>query len=138
MERKVNRYVAPTFVPAAHERPAPARAAQQHELQLHQPVQLANAARSELDRALAFIVSTAGLSFIVGLGGALIAAGAWGAPLLSATTLAVFFATSMIVWLASWTAHLLLSETGIALVALWLQYRLLRHEQIYRHEPFDE
>lgn len=129
------------FVPALPEKPTTKidrRPAQQHELILHQPVALSTAARSELDRAVSFLLTTGGLSCIVGLGGVLIVVGGWGVPLFSVTALSVFFGVATLVWFLSWAAHLFLSDAGIALIVVLLQYRLLRHEQLLRYEDFTD
>lgn len=123
--------------------PAPARRIVEPERQIVEhataqsiqpPVRLESVAVSAMDRAVAFNVSTAGLALVVGLGGALIAAGGWQVPLFSVTALAIFFSAAGLVWLAAWLVYSFATADGVALLAVLLQYRLLRHEQRARHE----
>ena len=115
----------------------PIAPAEPQEVILRAPVEPETVAISEVDRAVAFNISTAGLAAIVGAGGLFLAVVGWKVPLLSVTALAIFFGLAALIWLFAWLFHSLASPDGIGLLGVLLQYRLLRHEQRARLDRID-
>ena len=108
-------------------------------IELHAPAQtIQRLNTSHRDRAVAFNISTLGLSAIVSLGGLLLIVAGWGVPVLSVTALAIFFGIAALTWLIAWLWFNAASPDGIGLIGVLLHYRLLRHEQRARLDRIDE
>jgi hypothetical protein len=109
--------------------------AQPHELQAqHSVAQVVSMETSHVDRAKGFAIVTLGMSVVVGVFSVVAAIVLFNRPFIAATVLGWFFTSFMLTWLAAYIWYQATSPDGVTLFQLFGGFRLVRHEQKFRHE----
>ena len=88
------------------------------------------------DRARSFSIATWQMSSVTAVSTVVLSQLAWGYPILSLTTLAWLVTGYLLVWLASFTLHTLVSPEGVDVLNAVFMWRYLKREQTERHRRY--